>query len=177
MDGVSYALDRLGWLQFQQLCAHVLELDAGVAPEAWEGDADQCRFTVADAGLGPPLLRTPVRDRVLVQCAWLWPGAVSAVVMAIETLMSERSEELRGLRSYVLMANGEAVADRPQPVVDGLTVNVIDTPVPSGWPRRSFPPVPMPARCGRWTRIGSPSSPGLRRWARPPSPAWLPWRR
>jgi len=125
---VGYDLDRLGWLQFQQLCTHVLELDAGVAPGAWDGDADQCRFVVADAGLGPPLLDTPIRDWVLVQCAWLRPGARAPVAIALETLAAHHREELRGLRSYVLMANGDAVGDRPQPVVGDLTVNVIDTP-------------------------------------------------
>jgi conflict system STAND superfamily ATPase len=126
---VSYALDRLGWLQFQQLCAHVLQLDAGVPPGAWEGDADQCRFAVADDGLAAPLLDTPMRGRVLVQCAWLRPGAVAPVAMALETLASQHADQLRDLRSYVLMANGESVADQPSPSVGDLTVALIDTPI------------------------------------------------
>ncbi|MGH2896075.1 MAG: hypothetical protein ACRDPM_22795 [Solirubrobacteraceae bacterium] len=126
---MSYALDRLGWLQFQQLCSHVLELDAGVTPRAWEGDADRCRFVVVDGGLGPPLLQAPMRDWVLVQCAWLRPGAVAPVVAALETLAASHREELRNLRSYVLMANGDAVGDRPFPTVGDLTVEVIDTPM------------------------------------------------
>lgn len=122
---MSYALDQLGWLQFQQLCAHVLELDAGVAPGAWEGDADQCRFAVVYDGLGPPLLQTPMADRVLVQCAWLRPDSPAPVVMALETLASAHGEELRGLRSYVLMANGDTIHERGE--VGELTVEVIDT--------------------------------------------------
>jgi hypothetical protein len=122
---VSYDLDRLGWLQFQQLCAYVLELDAGVAPGGWQGDADNCRFVVADDGLGPPLLETPMRDSVLVQCAWLRPDSVAPVVMALETLATEHRESLRGVRSYVLMANGDAIRKRAE--VSGLTVEVIDT--------------------------------------------------
>lgn len=59
---MSYDLDRLGWLQFQQLCAHVLELDAGGPPGAWEGDGDECRLVVTDAGLGPPLLPARLPD-------------------------------------------------------------------------------------------------------------------
>jgi hypothetical protein len=124
---VSYDLDRLGWLQFQELCAHVLELDAGVQPAMWEGDADQCRFTIADVGLGPPLLPTPMRDRVLVQCAWLRPGSPAPVVMALETLATEHPDELRGLRSYVLMANGDALRDDPSPTPHDLRVEVIDS--------------------------------------------------
>jgi hypothetical protein len=123
---VAYDLDRLGWLQFQQLCTHVLELDADVPPGAWEGDADECRFVVADAGLGPPLLQAPIRDWVLVQCAWLRPGSPAPVVSALETLAAEHREELRGLRSYVLMANGDVVAETPAAPAD-LKVHVIDT--------------------------------------------------
>ncbi len=124
---MSYDLDRLGWLQFQQLCAFVLELDAGVAPRGWQGDADRCRFINVESGLGPPLLRSTMSDRVLVQCAWLRPGSVPPVVMALEQLAIEHADELHGLRSYVLMANGEAVDHRPG-VHDLLTVEVLDTP-------------------------------------------------
>ncbi len=81
---MAYALDRLGWLQFEQLCSQVLELEAGVAPDAWEGGADQCRFVLCDAWLGPPLLETAMRNEVLVQCAWLRPGAPAPVLMALE---------------------------------------------------------------------------------------------
>ena len=124
---LTYALDRLGWLQFQQLCAHVLELDAGVPPGAWEGDADQCRFVSVEDGLGPPLLGSRLRLRVLVQCAWVRPESPPSLVMLLEQLVAEHPDELRGLRSYVLMANGEAVGDRPSPETSGLGVEVIDT--------------------------------------------------
>ncbi|MFZ1993852.1 MAG: hypothetical protein WAU75_07065 [Solirubrobacteraceae bacterium] len=124
---MSYDLDQLGWLQFQQLCAHVLELDAGVAPGAWQGDADQCRFVNVEPGLGPPVLQSTMSDRVLVQCAWQRPGSVAPVAMMLERLAIERADELHGLRSYVLMANGEAVDHRPG-VHELLTVEVLDTP-------------------------------------------------
>ena len=129
MCGVAYALDRLGWLQFQQLCAHVLELEGDVPAGAWEGDADQCRSAVADGGLGPPLLQEPMRDWVLVQCAWLRPGSMAPVTMALERLALEHRDELRDLRYYVLMANGASVAERPSPTIGDLRVEVIDTPI------------------------------------------------
>jgi hypothetical protein len=129
LTAVSYALDQLGWLQFQQLCAHVLDLDAGVEPGAWEGDADQCRFVVADARLGPPLLETSLRDSVLVQCAWLRPGSVAPVTMALERLISEHGDELRDVHSYVLMANGHTLRHHPSPTLGDLRVEVIDIPV------------------------------------------------
>jgi hypothetical protein len=125
---VAYDLDRLGWLQFQQLCAHVLELDAGVEPEAWQGDADETRTVVLDAGLGPPLLSAPVRERVLVHCAWLQPGSPSHMALALGRLSLDHLHDLRGLRSYVLMANGIVPDDWPPPEEKGLTVEVIDSP-------------------------------------------------
>jgi hypothetical protein len=125
---MTYALDRLGWLQFQQLCAHVLELDAGVPPDAWQGDADRTRTATLDCGVGPPLLSAPLRDRVLVHCVWLAPGSVEPIPDALERLSVPDLEDLRGLSSYVLMANGHAVRDGPRPEVKGLTVEVIDTP-------------------------------------------------
>jgi hypothetical protein len=125
---VTYALDRLGWLQFQQLCAHVLELDAGVPPDAWQGDADRTRTATLDVGLGPPLLDAPLRDRVLVHCVWLAPGSMEPIAAALTQLSVQELEDLRGLRSYVLMANGSAVRDGPRPEIKGLTVEVIDSP-------------------------------------------------
>ncbi|HTU97192.1 MAG TPA: hypothetical protein VMF14_15200 [Solirubrobacteraceae bacterium] len=125
---MSYDLDRLGWLQFQQLCAHVLELEAGVAPAEWEGDADECRFVAADDGVGPPLLQAPMSGPVLVQCAWLRPGATAPLTMALEALTARHAERLRGLRSYVLMANGEQVAAGSSRAAGDLRVEVVDSP-------------------------------------------------
>jgi hypothetical protein len=125
---VTYALDRLGWLQFQQLCAHVLELDAGVPAGMWEGDADQCRFVTSEDGVGPPLLSAAMGGRVLVQCAWLRPGAIAPLTVALETMTAEHAEQLRDLRSYVLMANGEGVAARSSREGGDLRVEIVDTP-------------------------------------------------
>ena len=59
----------LGWLQFERLCALLLEAEAGIAPEAWEGSADRGRSVRSDEpvrfgshALGPP---------VTVRCVWL----------------------------------------------------------------------------------------------------------
>jgi hypothetical protein len=64
----------LGWLQFERLCALLLQAESGIAPEAWEGSADQGRRLVS---------REPVRfagrtlvPPVLVRCAWLRGSAV-----------------------------------------------------------------------------------------------------
>ena len=65
-------------------------------------------LVLAEAGVGAPLLQTPMTDRVLVQCAWLRPGSRwRRSWMALETLAAEHSDQLRDLHSYVLMANGD----------------------------------------------------------------------
>lgn len=125
---MSYDLDRLGWLQFQQLCAHVLELEAGVAPDAWRGDADRTRTAILDCGLGLPLLAAPLPERVLVHCVWLAPGSADPIPAALEQLPLQELEDLRGLRSYALMANGRVGRDGPRRETKGLTAEVIDSP-------------------------------------------------
>jgi hypothetical protein len=124
---VTYALDRLGWLQFQQLCAHVLELDAGVPQDAWRGDADGTRIAVLDDSLGPPLFPAPLPERVLVRCAWLRLGSGPPIDAGLKQLSIAELDDLRGLGSYVLMANGNAVRDLAAPTVKGLALEVIDT--------------------------------------------------
>jgi hypothetical protein len=125
---VSYNLDRLGWLQFQQLCAHVLELEAGVPPGAWQGDADRTRTAILECGLGPPLVEAPLRDRILAHCMWLAPGSADPIPAALERLTVQELEDLRGLHSYVLMVNGSVVRDGPRLEIKGLAAEVIDSP-------------------------------------------------
>jgi hypothetical protein len=62
-------LEDLGWLQFERLCALLLQAEAGVGPEGWEGAADRGRRLVshqpvrfAGRTLEPP---------VMVHCVWL----------------------------------------------------------------------------------------------------------
>ena len=59
----------LGWLQFERLCALLLQAESGIGPERWEGSADQGRGFVstepvrfAGRTLAPP---------VMVRCLWL----------------------------------------------------------------------------------------------------------
>jgi hypothetical protein len=126
---VSYALELLGWLQFQQLCAQVLELDADVPQGAWEGDADDCRFVRVESGLGPSLLGSKLPGPTLVQCMWIRPGTRAPGVGAVDCLTVQQPDELRELRSYVLMANGDVAAPRlgPNVVSEHLRVEVVGT--------------------------------------------------
>ena len=71
---VGYSLDRLGWLQFEQLCTRLLELEGSVPGAAWAGASDRCRAALIGAPLGPPLLTCAMPGPVLVHCAWIAPG-------------------------------------------------------------------------------------------------------
>jgi hypothetical protein len=65
-----YALEELGWLQFQQLCDLVLELEAQVAPSEWSGEADRTRRVELAHDLALPSLGLIVTGPVRVQAAW-----------------------------------------------------------------------------------------------------------
>lgn len=104
---VAYALDRLGWLQFEQLCSRLLELDTGVPRHAWAGAADGCRHVLCGASLGPPLLPFSLPGPVLVQCAWIRPGEGTRVPETVDRLAREHPEDLAIARSYLLLSNGD----------------------------------------------------------------------
>ena len=57
--GVPYAFDRLGFLQFEQLVAALLELEGGIPSGAWSGESDRCRTVFSGTQLDPPLLAAP----------------------------------------------------------------------------------------------------------------------
>jgi hypothetical protein len=65
-------LQDLGWLQFERLCALLLEAESGIAPPAWEGSADAGRLLVSSEPVrfGGRVLEPPV----LVRCGWLRGG-------------------------------------------------------------------------------------------------------
>jgi hypothetical protein len=110
---VAYAVDRLGWLQFQQLCTGLLELDGGLPSSAWAGTADACRRAHSQTALGPPLSANPLPEPVLVHCAWIRPGSTSvAVEAAIAQLASRHPEDIALARSYLLLSNVAVDAQR-----------------------------------------------------------------
>lgn len=104
---MPYDLDRLGWLQFQQLCSLLLELDAAVPQAAWTGAADEWRFVRREDGLGRPLLGYELPGPVLIHAAWAAPGRGTSVSAAVARLAFQQPDQLRGLRSYLLLCNGE----------------------------------------------------------------------
>ncbi|HEY5431683.1 MAG TPA: hypothetical protein VIK04_21405 [Solirubrobacteraceae bacterium] len=70
-ESSSYRLDDLGWLQFERLCALVLEADAGLSDLSWVGHADTGRVALVD---GPVVLRghqSPVPGPLTVAVVWV----------------------------------------------------------------------------------------------------------
>jgi hypothetical protein len=62
-------LQSLGWLQFQRLCALLLEAETGIPEAQWDGSADRERTLVTDqpVAFGGRTLSPPV----LVRCVWV----------------------------------------------------------------------------------------------------------
>jgi hypothetical protein len=67
---VRYAFEELGWLQFQQLCDALLELEAGVKPSGWEGEADRIRRVEVERDLALPSLDLTFRRPVQIAAVW-----------------------------------------------------------------------------------------------------------
>lgn len=102
---MSYALDRMGWLHFEQLCAALFELEGAVAPLAWAGGADRCRAVLSGTPLGAPLVNGPTPEPVLVQCAWVRDDNPVRLVDAVERLVEERAEDVALAASLVVLTN------------------------------------------------------------------------
>ena len=106
-------LQDLGWLQFERLCGLLLQTESGIAPEAWEGSADQGRRLVS---------REPVRfagrtlvPPVVVRCAWLRGSAV----------------ERRARLEWLAAGGGPLVDEGESMLFAGLPG---PDPPPPGWP-------------------------------------------
>jgi Novel STAND NTPase 3 len=107
-----YDLDRLGWLQFEQLCATVLELEAGVPAAAWAGAADRCRSVLCERPISQPLAPRRMRAPVLVQCVWLRPDRRGEdLARALAAVPARREEDLAAARSWLVLTNAS-----PSPV-------------------------------------------------------------
>lgn len=104
---MGYSLDQLGWLQFQQLCTQLLELEGGLPGSAWAGGSDRCRSALSDAPLGPPLLRYAIPGPVVLQCAWVSPESERRLDAIVQRLADERGQDLRQASSYLLLCNAE----------------------------------------------------------------------
>lgn len=95
----------MGFFQFEQLCAVLLELEAGIATDAWRGEADRSRSVLSGAPVGPPLAASVMRAPVLVQCAWVRTGRREDLLAAVGALAFDRPEDFAVAGSFVLLTN------------------------------------------------------------------------
>lgn len=120
-----YALDKLGWLQFQQLAAALLELEGGVGRNEWSGSADRCRYALSPSALGGPLLAYELSPPVLLHCVWVWSAA--EIGAAVRDLATEQPDDIAAARSYLLICNGDLQNPLQAPAGDdSLHVGVLD---------------------------------------------------
>jgi Novel STAND NTPase 3 len=96
-------LQDLGWLQFERLCALLLEAEAGIAEPQWDGAADRIRTLIS---LEPVRFAGhTVAPPVTVRCAWVRGNADTRAV---------RLAELRAVEGSTLtFVNAELEADHP----------------------------------------------------------------
>ena len=107
---VGYAFDRLGFLQFEQLCGLLLELEGGVGAGAWVGEADRCRSVLSGTSLEPPLTGSVMAAPVLLQCAWIRSGDWNDLLDGVRALVWRRPEDFSVAASFVLLTNLEVPA-------------------------------------------------------------------
>jgi hypothetical protein len=69
-----YRLDELGWLQFDRLCALLLEADAGLGELAWRGQSDSLRVARVEGDVVLPGRATALRGPVTVVGLWVRDG-------------------------------------------------------------------------------------------------------
>jgi hypothetical protein len=101
----SYRLDELGWLQFQELCAAVVEIETGVPESSWTGSADRSR------------------DVLLTRSAFDLPAPVLASVVWLRPrIPRERRDET--LREAIDAARERSAAARAASVL--LMTNTAD---------------------------------------------------
>jgi hypothetical protein len=125
---VSYDFGRLGFLQFEQLCALLLELEGGVAQGAWVGEADRLRSVLSGSRLGRPLVPTELPEPVLIQCAWARSGLEEELLDRARALAVECPEDFAVARSFVLLTHLGVEGDfvkRVASTLDGPRVEVV----------------------------------------------------
>ncbi len=77
MQGGSYRLDELGWLQFERLCGLVLAQEAGLADLTWLGRADRGRVALVDSDVVLAATEVRLRGPFAVAVVWVRSDAAS----------------------------------------------------------------------------------------------------
>ena len=109
-EKVGYALERIGWFHFEQLCAALLELEGDVAPLAWAGGSDDCRAVLSGTALAAPLLTRQAPEPVLLVCSWVRSGRPGGLLASVDRLLAERSADIAVAKSLVILTNVERTA-------------------------------------------------------------------
>ena len=107
---VGYALERMGWFHFEQLCAALLELEGDVAPLAWAGGSDDCRAVLSGTALAAPLLTRQAPEPVLLVCSWVRTGRPGGLLASVDRMLAERSADIAVAKSLVILTNVERTA-------------------------------------------------------------------
>jgi hypothetical protein len=101
-QGNGYTLDELGWLQFERLCAELLELDARIGLDGWRGRADESvRTTLAAEGLTVPGTDARLAGPTLVAVTWVRPLRRENVAERLE----REAAAAPGAASLLLLTN------------------------------------------------------------------------
>jgi hypothetical protein len=115
---VGYAFDRLGFLQFEQLCASLLRIRSGIDAETWSGEADVCRTVLSGERLGPPLTPNALPPPVLIHCVWVRDLGWREVLDAVDTLAAHRPADISVAASYLLVTNADTPSWARQAIGD-----------------------------------------------------------
>src|SRR3954451_21445318 len=113
-DG-AYRLDELGWLQFQELCAAVIEQDTSVREAAWYGSADARRDVLLPEGL-PGRLPGPTLASVLWLRSQIPPARRRAASLGLldgvrDGFQARAREDGTRAASMLLMTNARQAID------------------------------------------------------------------
>jgi hypothetical protein len=125
----SYRLDELGWLQFERLCAEVLELESGLDAGRWRGRADQTRTAIAPERLREPLTGDLLPGPVLVVAAWTRPRrtarSAQRELLGSSLVRIVQDEGRLGTlpRSLLLLTNLDPNGSSPP--IEGLTTRAL----------------------------------------------------
>jgi hypothetical protein len=116
---VPYNLDALGWLQFQRLCDHLLEVCAGVDRTLWSGSADEVRSVVLDDGVELAHGLGRVEGPVAVGAVWVRPGLSETALSARVRVLVERAPQT------LVLTNVDAEADGRRSVIGAGRLSMV----------------------------------------------------
>lgn len=102
----TYALDELGWYQFERLCQALLGAECGLAVEAWGGSGDRGRDAYSEQPLRFPDPKAPELGPFLFQAKFI-AGAAAAGARPLAPLKGAIKEELARIRRRALRGEWE----------------------------------------------------------------------